>query len=152
MIPQTFTDYRPQVGQGMQELLALLAAKQSYLAGGDLLASAARTATASVSGPTNYNFRGVMLSLIITAASGTGGLSVRPYGRALSLTGATWITSFPTAIVATGTYNYQIYPGATFSGATNTCWPIVLPMYWGVSVNHGDASSYTYSLEYHWLP
>jgi hypothetical protein len=41
---------------------------------GTLLASAARTATATSPNQTNYNAKGVQLTIDVTAVSGTGGL------------------------------------------------------------------------------
>jgi hypothetical protein len=114
---------------------------------GTLLASAARTATTSSSNQTNYNGRGVLLILNVTAASGSGGLTLRVQGvdpvSGLSVA----LNTPPAAITATGTFGYLVYPGIAgpnLSQASST----VLPRTWFVSMTHGDATSYTYSLGY----
>lgn len=113
---------------------------------GTLLASAARTAAATSAAQTNYNARGVVLILSVTAASGTGGLQVR-FDFLDPISGnALGITALPTAVTATGTYSYVIYPGASSGGTQNTS--NVCPRSWQARVAVGDASSYTYSLAY----
>ena len=109
-----------------------------------LLASAARTATTSSANQINNNSRGVYILLNVTAASGTGGLTLRIVNgndRAVDVA--------PTAVLANGNYLYLVYPGIneTVTGteitkATNK----VLPRTWRITVLVGDASSYTYSV------
>jgi hypothetical protein len=108
-----------------------------------LLASQARTIATSSSIQQNYNWRGIAIQLEVTAASGTGGLTVElndgDYGAAYFLA--------TTPVTAISHHIYIIYPGAT----GNTSDPgqvsgLVLPDRWQVKVLVGDASSYTYSL------
>jgi hypothetical protein len=105
-----------------------------------LLASAARTATTTSPVLRNRRHRGLQLVLNVTVASGTGGLTLhiqqvdRDTGNAIDLA----VDS--TTVTATGTYGFQMAPGA--GSAT----PLYLPTDWQVEVVHGDASSYTYSL------
>ena len=119
---------------------------------GTALASAARTATATSSNVVADQYKGVHIILNITAASGTGGLIVRAQGldpisgNFYSLNGA------PPAIVATGIYAYEFYPGITSSVSgpnnVNQRTSTSLPRTWRVQVQVGDATSYTYSVGY----
>jgi len=105
-----------------------------------LLASAARTATTSSPTLRNRWHRGVQLVLNVTAASGTGGLTLhiqqvdRDSGNTIDLA----VDS--ATITATGTYGFQMAPTA------NAATALYLPTDWCVKVVHGDGSSYTYSL------
>lgn len=118
---------------------------------GTLLSSAARTTTAFSSAMTNYNARGLLLHLSVTAASGTGGLTTKILA---SLNGAAvfYLAADATAVTSTGEYAYLLYPGASvaapISSGLQKVWPIGLPRSWQVWVVHGDASSYTYALHY----
>lgn len=115
----------------------------------EVLASAARTVAASSAGLTNHNSRGVMIVLDVTAASGTGGLQVRICGR---INGQdAYLNAAPTAIVSTGRYFYELYPGSSTAGTggsnnINQRTSGVLPRTWVLTVDVGDASSYTYSV------
>lgn len=118
---------------------------------GTLLASAARTATTTGSAQTNYNARGAMLILNVSAASGTGGLTVT-FLATDPVSGAQFLLNAnPTAVTGTGTYVYELYPGASTAGPTGAVAQRtagILPRTWTVKVFHGDASSYTYSVGY----
>ncbi len=94
--------------------------------------------------------------LDISAASGTGGLTlvVRGYswngvtttnGEAMGNPGV--ILTAGAAITATGVYIYELaeYPQAA-RGAVQLTVADTLPVYWDVQVQVGDASSYTYSV------
>ncbi len=113
-----------------------------------LLASAARTATTSTANQTNYNARGVHVYLKVTAASGTGGLSVRIVERNADGSAAAYLNAAPTAVTAVGDYVYELYPGASGAG-TNVPQRTsgALARTWYVEVTHGDASSYTYRVD-----
>jgi hypothetical protein len=116
---------------------------------GTLLASAARTATTSSSIMVNYNARGVAIILNVTVASGTGGLQARVVGINPVTAGTYTVASNMTAIVATGVYIVEIYPGITGTGGNVVQRNAgILPRQWQGQVVHGDASSYTYSLGY----
>lgn len=114
---------------------------------GTLLASAARTTTASSSNQTNYNARGVMIFLNVTVASGTGGLTVRINGIDPVSGALRGIPTAPTIVTAVGHYNYVMYPGAS-GGVVSSVSALPLPRSWMVQVSAGDASSYTYSIGY----
>jgi hypothetical protein len=119
---------------------------------GTALASAARTGTASSATLTNYNGRGVVVFLDVTAASGTGGLTISVRGVDPTSGNSTPIATSTTAVLATGTYPMVIYPGASgVSGGTGPAQGMVsapVPRSFIVRVTHGDASSYTYSAGY----
>lgn len=113
-----------------------------------LLTSAARTATTASADQVNYSWRGILLLINITAASGTGGLQAileakDPIsGLYLQLGGA------PTALIAVGRKAYLYYPGVstTGQGDIGASLPFALPRTFRARVLHGDATSYTYSL------
>jgi hypothetical protein len=112
-----------------------------------LLASAARTASTASAAQNNQNGKGLTLVLNISAASGTGGLTVQ--FQVQDPVSGTWktIAAATTAQTATGTYMYHFYPAATGSGNNFTqLWSIGVPQTWRVNVSAGDSSSYTYSL------
>lgn len=116
---------------------------------GTVLTSGARTTGQSSSALTNYNGRGVMVFLNVTAASGTGGLFVQIFGFDGAATSFD-LNAAPTGITATGKSIYVIYPGAT--GTVGTAikqqTATILPRTFGIRVDVGDNSSYTYSLYY----
>jgi hypothetical protein len=116
---------------------------------GILLPSAARTATTSSAVQMNTNARGVIVTLNVTAASGTGGLTLRIQGVE-PVTGNVYsINNAPTAVNATGLSAYVLYPGATASGSVaQVTGGVPLPKMWQVTVYVGDSSSYTYSVGY----
>lgn len=109
-----------------------------------LLPSAARTSTTSTSNQTSYGSKGVMVELNVTAASGTGGLTVRIVGV---INGTSHILASTSAQTAVGKYLLELYPGtgATSDEVTKRQ-SGALPKTWFAQVSHGDATSYTYSL------
>lgn len=118
---------------------------------GVLLASAARTAAAQSSIQTNYNARGVLLTLNVTAASGTGGLTVCIYGvDPIGSGGDPNLLRASVPVTTTGRKAYLLYPG----NGSDTTFDLVLtkngalPRSWFALVLADDASSYTYSLGY----
>lgn len=120
---------------------------QPVLADGNftLLSNAARTATTNTALQGNYWYRGIIATLNVTAASGTGGLTVHIQGQdAIS---SAWydVLVASSAVTATGLYTYSVYPGIGMSSVTMSV-SAILPAVWRVSVVAGDSSSYTYSL------
>jgi hypothetical protein len=120
---------------------------------GVLLNSQARTSTTISPNQINNNAKGVHVSLNITVASGTGGLIVKIVGFD-PITGNFYnLNPSPTAITATGTYIFEVYPGAT-GGTTAGNQEMIqrtsgaLPRTWGVRIFHNDGSSYTYAVGY----
>jgi hypothetical protein len=116
-----------------------------------LLSSAARTVSTASADQVNQSGAGVVLYLNVTVSSGTGGLQVfiqikdPASGQYFNLNNA------PTAITAVGHYAYVVYPSASAPGnqgssLVNQYTYAPLPRTWRVTVLHGDASSYTYSV------
>ena len=110
-------------------------------------ASAARTATLTTADLLTYNWRGIIVTVNVTAVSGTGGLT--PTIQLKCASGVyKALNATPTAITAVGTYTYAIAVGAD---ATNTGHTQVsnspLPRTFRINVAAGDASSYTYSVD-----
>ena len=116
------------------------------------LASAARTASTNSADQLNYNAKGLIAVLDITAASGTGGLQLVVQGKDPISGNYAQLTVTPTAILAAGTYAYELHPGSSTAapGAGNGLLQVrtagALPRTYRIRVIHGDASSYTYSV------
>lgn len=120
---------------------------------GTLLASAAGTAARVSADQTNYNAKGVILILDITVASGTGGLIPRIQIKDPVSGNYVNLNVAPTAVTATGSYAFELSPGASTAGGAgaflvNQRTAGSLPRLWRVSVSVGDATSYTYSVGY----
>jgi hypothetical protein len=122
-----------------------------------LLASAARTATVAGVDQNNHNWRGILVCVDVTAASGTGGLTVKVESKHAQSGKYTTIYQDTAAITATGTYAFEIHPEAatTTADAAHAGEQSVrgasrrlLSRTFKVTVTHGDSSSYTYSAEY----
>ncbi len=109
------------------------------------LASALRTASTSTPVQVNYNATGAVVILEVTAASGTGGLTIRlnegETGQ-LKAIGA----SAPAQITA-NVFIAVWYPAATATGGS-VIHAVGLPVTrdFVVTIEHGDASNYTYSV------
>ncbi|MDE2097981.1 MAG: hypothetical protein KGL39_12080 [Patescibacteria group bacterium] len=116
---------------------------------GTLLASAARTTTTISPTQTNFNAKGVILFLNVTAASGTGGLQLSLAASAPSGATADLTMGKATAVTATGRYALVAYPGATTaSNDIKLALADPVPRSWYSYVQHNDSSSYTYALDY----
>lgn len=116
---------------------------------GTFLSSAARTTTTTSAAVVNYNGSYLQVILDVTVASGTGGLQVKIEGRDAAAS-AKWfqLNATPTAVTATGTYVYEIGPGASgaASGGVVQRTAGMVPRDVRVTVTHGDGSSYTYTV------
>lgn len=113
--------------------------------------SAARTTGATVN-ISNVNARGIAVYINVTAASGTGGLTVRIQARDGVTVAYYNLNAAPAAITATGEYIYILYPGigAAVGDVTQTT-NGVLPKNCRIAITVGDSSSYTYSGAYNLL-
>lgn len=112
------------------------------------LASAARTATVNTADLINHNARGVMIMLDVSAASGTGGLTIRIQGKTAAGTYVS-LHAAPTAVTTVTQQLYTLYPGTSSTGgAMAQTVSQILPRTWRIQVVHGDGSSYTYSVSY----
>lgn len=113
----------------------------------DLLPSASRTAITDTRREGSNGISSIRLFLDVTVASGTGGLIPQLRAHDPQTNAARLIWSIPIPVKATGTYIYEMSPGANDSGRDNqftvkgTC-----PLSFSVTVTPDDASAYTYSL------
>jgi hypothetical protein len=151
MTPSSLPKRCAQRGDSQETLLSKLVGSSLT---GTLLVSAARTASTSTASIDLSGFRSLILFLNISAASGTGGLRLTvEYQDPIS---GLWRT--PLVVPSTAVTSVQMVPvfvgpgiGAIGSTASFTAGGMVsLPLTSAmrVTVSHGDASSYTYSLGY----
>lgn len=117
------------------------------------LASAARGSATTSTAQVNHNARGILAELDVSVASGTGGLTLNISGVPAAGT-ASRLFRAAAAVIATGTYYYELYPGIGTAlppaGGTRITERMSggLPRQFLVEVSVGDASSYTYSVSY----
>jgi hypothetical protein len=112
-----------------------------------LLPSAARTATTTSAISKDAGQQCIRVYLSITAASGSGGLTVFIRGYDLASGVAAKMNAGAAAILATGIYVYELMPNdAAAVGDVKETVGRPLPCAWDVQVTHGDSSSYTYSV------
>jgi hypothetical protein len=113
-----------------------------------LLSSAARTATATSPQQPETVCSSATFYLNVTAASGTGGLTLNILGYDKESGNAVAHFTAAAAVTATGMYVYQmIYNNvAAASNGITAAVSRPLPVLWAAEVVHGDGSSYTYSL------
>lgn len=121
----------------------------------DYLASAARTASTNGSETTiPAGIRGIRARLVVTAASGTGNLQLLIQCSNGLNAKYIQLNATPTAVNATGTFVYEIYPGAS-AGATGDVTQRTSAAFGGnafrIRVLHADASSNTYSVDLEYL-
>jgi hypothetical protein len=113
-----------------------------------LLRSAARTATTATPQTEEYTMHGGRAYLAVSAASGTGGLTLqwRGYDKASGNTAIIMLA--PTAITGAGIYVYELLAGysSAVEGDVKHSISRGLPVQWDINIVHGDSSSYTYSL------
>lgn len=111
-----------------------------------VLASAARTTTTNSADQTNYNARGVVLTIDVTAIVDTP--SVTPQIEAKLGSKYEAILTAAAAITAVGVHTYVVYPGgiAARDDVVEVA-QLPLPRTWRLTVTHGDADSITYSAE-----
>ncbi len=116
---------------------------------GTLLTSATRNATTASADQINYNARGVLLFLDVSAASGTGGVrAIIDVKDPVSGNYKGPLNTTPTFRTAVGTYVYLFYPGSASAGGLEQNNQVVLPRLWRATVQHSDATNYSYSLAY----
>jgi hypothetical protein len=108
-----------------------------------LAASLLRTATLTLGALTNFNARGIKVTIDVTAASGTGGVTAAI--QVNDPASGKWITLLSSVnILAVSTVTLTLYPG--IAAVANVSANDVLARTYRVVVTHGDASNYTYSL------
>lgn len=111
-----------------------------------LLASAARTTTTASPDQINYNGRGVVVFLNITAVPGVDTLQVNVQAKDPVSGVYSTFAQGPT-IATTGFQYITVYPGAATAGsflAYTSVQP--LPRTWRVNIGHSAATSFTYSV------
>lgn len=128
---------------------------------GQLLASAARTATNSTPVQTDFEHTGVRLFLNVTAnPGGAETLAVQvemvdPVAYKDGTVVSRAVTAFAaTAAAANDTYVYELYPGSVETSATasHEVQGGSLPTLWRVKVTHSASGSWTYTLGYDLIP
>lgn len=156
-IEHTFTILRPELGDTEERLLAkILSASPGTSDEGTLLASASRSVSTSSPVIDLSRYSGVVLHWIISSASGTGGLILFPEHQC-PITG-TWnrFWNYPASPRTTvGNLMVQIGRGiGTQSGGGLTGLGLFATLCGRMrfTVNHADASSYTYSLGRELIP
>lgn len=119
---------------------------------GLLLAGAARTTLATSPNQTNYNGRGIVLTLDVTANPGGAEYLVfrlgfvTPSGKKGPV-----VAQFQIAAATNGTYKLMVAPGASGTpevAASNKAYALPVPRTWYADVYHSGSGSWTYSLEY----
>ena len=115
-----------------------------------LLTSAARTTAYDSGALVNDGFKGITVVLDVTAASGTGGLTLSVNMIDPASGNAVALLTASAAVTATGTKAYSVYPsgGTTGAGITQLSNFTALSPYFSVKVAVGDSSSYTYTIGY----
>lgn len=114
-----------------------------------LLASAARTATTPTPDQTNYNWRGLVLFIDVTARAGATTLT--PSLQIKDPIGGDYITVWTAAAAintADGSFAYLFYPSPLADAAElyTEAVDLTIPRTWRVNVVHSDGSSITYSV------
>lgn len=113
-----------------------------------VLASAARTGNTNSSDLTNFNARGVRLTINVTALTGTPSITAKITGK--STLGNVYTTILQSAaITATGATVLTVYPGIT--AAANSKADDLIPRLWRVEMTHADAQSITYSVDANYI-
>lgn len=108
-----------------------------------VLASAARTASVNSADFTNYNNKGGHFIVDVSATAATPSIVMTIQGKD-PVSGNYYDILVCTAITATGTNIFKVYPG--IPGAANVRANDVLPRTWRVSIAAADADSITYSV------
>jgi hypothetical protein len=121
------------------------------MAGKDLTviyASAARTATPTAVTKRVDRYRGLLLTVDVTAVTATPSVVVTIDG--VTSSGAVYNIITSAAITATGRTVLRVFPGAT--AAANVAVNDTLPQTLKVTLTHGDADSITYSVDLILIP
>lgn len=119
-----------------------------------LPAGTTRTSTYRSEALNAQSEHGILVFLNVTAASGTGGLTLRINGQSGlpdGIDGNTPLNAALAPITSTGMYSYAMYPWGVLPArdyAVTQTTTFYLPHPFTIHVQHADASSYTYSLGY----
>src|SRR5689334_13748765 len=110
------------------------------------LASAIRSATTSSTTFENREWNGGTFVFDITSAPGTDTVTLSIVGIDTH-SGKTWTILAGTALSATGTNTYRVFPSATASA--NAAANDTLPRRFKVTVTHSAGTNFTYSVTGH---
>lgn len=112
-----------------------------------LLASAVRTATNATPIQKDPVAQFLRVYLNVSAASGTGGLTLVIRGYDKTSGNAAKLTTGGGAIITTGIFVFELASsGQVAGGDVKETVSRPLPCQWDVQIAHGDASNYTYSV------
>jgi hypothetical protein len=112
-----------------------------------LIASSAYTTSQQSADQVNLGSSSILAYLNVSAASGTGGLTLRIEGKDSVSGNYFYLNAAPTAVQATGQYGYVLGPGCVSSGGSiQQTTASILPKTWRIWVAVGDSSNYTYSV------
>lgn len=112
-----------------------------------ILASADRTATTTSAVFTNYNARGLLVNVHVTANPGSQTLAPRVDGILSPASGEMSVLGSPPNITGNGLAVYPIYPGITDSAAAyNDYQSGVAPRRFTVRIVHSASGTWTYSV------
>lgn len=122
---------------------------------GTLLASAARTVDTSSGVQTNYNAKGVAVTLNVTGnPGGAETLSLILFYDDPASSSTIYVAVTGVVITAAnGIRTLIVYPGAVETIANSEVWVQGVPVgrNWGAIVDHSGAGSWTYSLGYQYI-
>jgi hypothetical protein len=113
-----------------------------------LYASEARTTTPTPESITNTHYRGILVTIDVSAISDTPSVvfTVQYQDHA-----GNWIDIVSSAAVtATGQAQLLVYPGAP--STANESYPYIVPPTWRLAAVHADSDSITYSASFFALP
>lgn len=116
---------------------------------GIILSNSARTSTTVSQTFQNFKYRGIIIYLDVTAASGTGGLQIQIRTTDPQNNDTYQLNATPVAVTGITRNLYVLYPGAAGTqGSITQSTNAPLPRNWYIQIVHGDSTSYTYSLSY----
>lgn len=118
----------------------------------ELLAPGAQTTTQVSATQQNSCYKGAIFYLNVSAASGTGGLTLQLWATDPVSGVNVIISALGSAKTATGTYVYAVYPSYNLAGVNGAALVYPLPSNWFARVVAGDGTSYTYSLSADLIP
>ena len=95
---------------------------------------------------------GILVVLDVTAASGTGGLTLRINAHDQASSQAVPLNAAPTAVTTTGTTSYSLYPFSAVAGNVTQATSFYLPRMCSITDTPAATASYTYSIGYCLLP
>lgn len=119
-----------------------------------LLTSATRSSSTVWANQRNYNAKGVVLILRVTATPG-GAETLQFQVVAIDVgsgAGSSSFANFTIPANTTGTFTFFLYPGEVAALATslnNGSLATIIPIVWAGQITHSAAGNWTYSLESH---